>query len=647
MPFGFLCFHPDAQTPYSACSTRRIRYNHDESPAKVAGAMTSGKSQVYSAAGRPAVWSSQAVCKSHFESKVLDMNDATRLTFSVLLTISVVAFSRGVVLADAASDFETLFGAEAKRVAASGSKTDDAAFAAKLIKSAGKIPDSLALQILLYEKACQFGSTGPAGCDTALEALVLLERAVPDKTDQWRKRKLDIVKLRFDKSYGAARKAAGKPYMEMLEALADAEATRGKGSEAKKLYSRAIMIAKYIKSDRATTILAKSKRANAVVAKQVKLKSLQARLKTDAGNTKIRKELINLYVVGLDNPAEAAKLITNDLDEVTRTYVPLAAKKLDGLDKPICLELGDWYYRTLLTDASVAGKPVVLYRARDYYEQFAQLHTKKDVQSLRVETALESIEKELKKLGAPAGRPGGKTLILTLGKGVKMKFVRIPAGKFMMSLPAKEKPRRQSKGPQREVTISKAFYMGVTEVTQEQYQSVMDRNLSKFKDPHNPVEMVSWNDATAFCTVLSKKTGRAAGLPTEAQWEYACRAGTKTRFSFGDEDKGLDAHGWCKPNSDDKTHPVGQKKPNAFGLYDMHGNIWEWCRDFYDGGGDAKAKNLDPENKLAAKPRVLRGGSWVSTPGYCSAASRYWNTTGNRSPSVGFRVVIVFGLGVD
>ena len=575
------------------------------------------------------------------------MNRATRLTLAAVLTISVVALSKGIVLADAASDYETLFGAEAKKVAASRTKTDDAAFAATLIESAQKIPDSPAMQVLLYEKACQFGAVSPAGCDTALKALKLLEKAVPDKKAQWRQRKLEVVKFRFEKSYGAARKAAGEPYMEMLEALADANVAEGKGAEAKELYSRAIMVAKYIKSDRAATILAKSKRANAVVAQQVKFKSLQARLKKDAGNTKVRKELILLYVVGLDNPTEAAKLITDDLDEVTRTYVPLAAKKLDGLDEAICMELGDWYYRTLSKNASAAGKPVVLQRAKGYYERFSELHAKKDIQSLRVERAMESIAKELKKLGPPAGRPGGRTLALTLDKGVKMKLLRIPAGKFMMGSPETEKGHRDDEGPQRWVTISKPFYMGVTEVTQAQYESVTGKNPSKFKAPLNPVEMVFWNDATVFCAVLSKKTRRAVRLPTEAQWEYACRAGTKTRFSFGKEDKGLNAHGWYKANSGDKTHPVSQKKPNAFGLYDMHGNVWEWCRDWYDAKFYAKAKSINPENTTKASARVLRGGSWDNFPQNCRAASRRWNTTDSRNINCGFRVVVVSGSGVD
>ncbi|MCP4378678.1 MAG: formylglycine-generating enzyme family protein, partial [bacterium] len=251
-------------------------------------------------------------------------------------------------------------------------------------------------------------------------------------------------------------------------------------------------------------------------------------------------------------------------------------------------------------------------------------------------------------LGVPAGHDGlprGKTLILTLGKGVKIKLIRIPAGKFMMGHPKPKKPRRDNKGHQREVTISKAFYMGMTEVTQAQYQSVMCKNPSKFKGSQKPVEMVSWDDAMAFCAAMSKKTGRAVRLPTEAQWEYACRAGTKTLFSFGNDDKDMDAHGWHKDNSDRKTHPVGQKKPNAFGLYDMHGNVWEWCRDYYDDKFYAKAKNVDPENTTKAIYRIFRGGSWLYGPMFCCAAFRGWQSNVSRGDSLGFRVVVVSGSG--
>jgi len=235
-------------------------------------------------------------------------------------------------------------------------------------------------------------------------------------------------------------------------------------------------------------------------------------------------------------------------------------------------------------------------------------------------------------------------LTFDLGKGVTMKLVRIPAGKFMMGSPKTENGHEGREGPQRLVTISKAFYMGIYEITQSQYQSIMDKSPSKFKGPRNPVEQVSWHDATAFCEALSTKIGRVVRLPTEAQWEYACRAGTKTRFSFGDDDKDLDAHGWYRANSGAKTHPVGRKKPNPAGLYDMHGNVGEWCSDWYDEKFYAKAKNVDPENTTKSTNRVLRGGSWYNYPRWCRSAKRFKYYTNSH---FGFRVVVVSGLGVD
>ena len=555
------------------------------------------------------------------------MGYAMRLGLVVSLA---VAFSESVVLGDVAGEYDALFGVEAKKVATSRAGADDAVFAVKLLKAAKEMSDSPELQMLLYEKACQFGSVVPAGCDTAMEALGLLEKSAPEKKDQWRQRKFEIVQLRFNKSYGAARKTAGQPYMEMLEALADAKVFAGNGAEAKKLYSRAYMVAKYIKSPNSAVIIAKNKRATAVIARQSKVKSLQSKLAANPKDTAVRKELIGLYIVELDKPAEAVKLLTDDLDEVTRTYVPLAAKKIDGLDEAICIELGDWYYRTLSKNASSTGKSVILARAQAYYQRFLDLHRKKDSQSYRAKAILESIDKKLAR--------SGKTLTLTLGKGVAMKFIRIPAGVFMMGAPGDR---------QRKITISKAFYIGVTEVTQAQYASIAGKNPSKFRGPKNPVENTSWFDATAFCEAMSKKTRRAVRLPTEAQWEYACRAGKKTRFSFGDDEKAFDAYGWCKSNSAQKPHPVGQKRPNAWGLYDMHGNAREWCRDRYDEKYFANAKDVDPETTRETRKRVFRGGSWKDQARGCRSTGRQaipidYSRDYYRG---GFRVVIVSDSG--
>ncbi len=159
---------------------------------------------------------------------------------------------------------------------------------------------------------------------------------------------------------------------------------------------------------------------------------------------------------------------------------------------------------------------------------------------------------------------GPKYVTVDCGNSVTLKLVRIPAGSFVMGSPPGESGRDDDEGPQREVTISKAFYMGATEVTQEQYQAVMGKNPSKYRGKNNPVEQVTWSDASMFCQLLSDKTKKAVRLPTEAEWEYACRAGTTTRYSFGDSDGTPGLFAWHKGNSGGRTHPVGRRKANPW-----------------------------------------------------------------------------------
>lgn len=162
-----------------------------------------------------------------------------------------------------------------------------------------------------------------------------------------------------------------------------------------------------------------------------------------------------------------------------------------------------------------------------------------------------------------AARP--KEAALDLGGGVKMEFVLIPAGKFVMGSPETEKDRGTNEA-QHEVTITMPFYIGKFVVTQEQYEAVMGKNPSHFKGAKDPVESLKWSDAQAFCKKASKKIGKNIRLPSEAEWEYACRAGTTTRFYSGDADADLDAVGWYYSNSGQTSHPVGEKKPNPWGL---------------------------------------------------------------------------------
>ena len=232
-------------------------------------------------------------------------------------------------------------------------------------------------------------------------------------------------------------------------------------------------------------------------------------------------------------------------------------------------------------------------------------------------------------------------LAVDLGGGVEMKMVLIPAGEFTMGSPDSDKDARGDEKPQHRVRITKPFHLGKYEVTQEQWEAVMGNNPSAFKGARNPVEQVSWDDCQKFLDTLSAKTAGQGGkfvLPTEAEWEYACRGGSATRFSFGDATRGLGEDAWYGDNSDQKTHPVGAKKPNAWGLYDMHGNVWEWCADWYDEKYYSNTATDDLQGPSSGSRRVLRGGSWRIPAGVCRSAGRDSGMLGYRGTGLGFRV---------
>jgi formylglycine-generating enzyme required for sulfatase activity len=233
---------------------------------------------------------------------------------------------------------------------------------------------------------------------------------------------------------------------------------------------------------------------------------------------------------------------------------------------------------------------------------------------------------------------------------VGMKLVLIPKGSFKMGL--SEYMEVLARGElQHEVTISKDYYLGVTEVTQGQYEKVIGTNPSYFQKQVTseedrslyPVEQVSWADAVEFCKTLSelpeeKKAGRVYRLPTEAQWEYACRAGSKSAYSFGESSKSLGDYAWFYENSNGQTHPVGEKKANAWGLYDMQGNVWEWCSDWY--GQYPKGAVSDPVGPREGSFRVIRGGSYFSEAANCRSANHNRHDPSDRFHYYGFRVAL-------
>ena len=244
---------------------------------------------------------------------------------------------------------------------------------------------------------------------------------------------------------------------------------------------------------------------------------------------------------------------------------------------------------------------------------------------------------------------------------IGMKLVLIPKGTFQMGSP----PVGKGSSPtecQHEVKLTQDYYLGAFEVTQAQYKKVMGKNPSYFQDENiseekpqargtarkidysnHPVEQVSWENAVEFCERLSKlsdenKAGRVYRLPTEAEWEYACRAGSKSAFSFGEKAKPLGDYAWFEGNSNNQTHPVGLKKPNAWGLYDMHGSLWEWCSDWF--GDYPKGAAIDPSGPREGLGRIVRGGNFSTRAAWCESAFRM-PIPFDSANVIGFRVAMI------
>jgi formylglycine-generating enzyme required for sulfatase activity len=225
-----------------------------------------------------------------------------------------------------------------------------------------------------------------------------------------------------------------------------------------------------------------------------------------------------------------------------------------------------------------------------------------------------------------------------LVNSIGMELKLLPAGAFTMGEP----PGDGAEKPQR-VTLKKPFCMGVSEVTNAQWERVMGSPPSRSKAADHPVENVSWDDAVEFCKRLSalpeeRRAGRTYRLPTESEWEYACRAGTTTAYSFGDDEAALGDHGWFAENAGNGTHPVGMKQANPWGLVDMHGNVWEWCSGLY--GGDERDAARAPQDPAAGPLRGYRGGGWSGSAAYCRSPARLLYDPASRFDFLGFRVAL-------
>jgi formylglycine-generating enzyme required for sulfatase activity len=259
---------------------------------------------------------------------------------------------------------------------------------------------------------------------------------------------------------------------------------------------------------------------------------------------------------------------------------------------------------------------------------------------------------------SPAPAPNEPVRPKLLTNSIGLQLALIPAGTFLMGSPDSETERSEDEGPQHQVMLTKPFYLGIFPVTQQQYAAVMGVNPASFHEangggPDHPVENVSWDDAVEFCMRLSelpeeRRRGRTYHLPTEAEWEYSCRGGASfsSPFHYGASLSSPQANfngnfpygGAAKGPYLKKTSKVGSYKPNAFGLYDIHGNVWEWCQDWYGEKYYASGENQDPQGPKKGDSRVLRGGSWGRYARGCRAADRDWNAPAFRDSDVGFRV---------
>ncbi len=250
------------------------------------------------------------------------------------------------------------------------------------------------------------------------------------------------------------------------------------------------------------------------------------------------------------------------------------------------------------------------------------------------------------------GKTPGTVNLPQLGNNsLDMRFALIQPGKFEMGSLESEAGHEPHEGPPHEVTITRPFYLGIHPVTQAQFQKVMGKNPSCFYNVEgggadHPVETVTWDEAVEFCRKLSelepeKAARRSYRLPTEAEWEYACRAGSGTAYCFGNDPTLLGQYAWYKDNANSQTHPVGRLRPNAWGLYDMHGNVMEWCQDGYAEDYYKGSPKVDPPGPADKERKVLRGGSWLMADRWCRSAHRDWFDHTNRSYQVGFRVVLI------
>ena len=314
----------------------------------------------------------------------------------VLLAVAHAAFG------DAQSDFDELFGDAIQRVSASRNSARGVALAKQMVEVADSLKGNTELKVLLWTRAAGFSEKTPTGYDTAVKALKHLIAAVPDQSAVWSHKLLTIYNRRYLAARRKDKRAAGDEYIEQIMAVADMQTKASQASQAVVTYRKALAIATSLRSARKTEILGKIKSLTAAATMQRKIETARSAMKKDPDDIKARQTVVKLYLLELDKPAEAAKLLNEDSDERLRTYIPLAAGKVEAVDKTVCFEMGQWYWSMFPTAETPGGKATVLRRTKSYLERFRSLHDKKDVAGLHAATILAKVDKEASKLGPGA-----------------------------------------------------------------------------------------------------------------------------------------------------------------------------------------------------------------------------------------------------
>ena len=267
-----------------------------------------------------------------------------------------------------------------------------------------------------------------------------------------------------------------------------------------------------------------------------------------------------------------------------------------------------------------------------------QSQTQRPVSQTPPVSSTASLSTSSTSLNAVGSSTSGSVITIPVKNDINIEMVKVEAGSFNMgATPEMENPDDREK-PVHRVTLTNNYYIGKYEVTQALWKIVMGSNPSNFKGDNLPVEKVSWNDCQKFISKLNKLTGKSFRLPTEAEWEFAARGGNKSRGYQYSGSNVIDDVAWFDDNSSSKTHIVGEKQPNELGIYDMTGNVWEWCQDWYDSYSGSPQTN--PTGVVSGSYRVRRGGSWFDSTWRCRSSYRRFITSANRSSNFGLRLVL-------